>query len=111
MDENDLILDFGFLNDHASIRDSYPEVYPITFAADCDVFWEWRNLETAGLPQEIADLCGACHGWLWNYMDDTQARIRVSKLAGYADLHSNVDGIVEYATQSIISSVGSSALW
>jgi uncharacterized protein YwqG/predicted DNA-binding WGR domain protein len=95
--ENDLITDFSFLGEDNGIRDSYPEVYPIAFAVGQDVFWEWRHLETTGLAPDVAELCGACHGWLWSYMDETCTGKRGSKLGGYPDLHSNMDEIAKSA--------------
>ncbi len=101
-DESSLIADFSFIEYSYTIRESYPEVYPITFAASLDVFWEHRQGENMDISKELGELSQTFNEWLWDYLLETETRIRGTKLSGYVDLHSTTDEIAESANGRLL---------
>ncbi|WP_088893863.1 DUF1963 domain-containing protein [Leptolyngbya ohadii] len=79
---SDLITDFSFIERDETLREMYPEVYPITFSASRDLFWELRYGIDLGSPEEFAELCEEFNEWI---LDNIHERRR-SKLGGYGDL-------------------------
>jgi len=63
---NDLITDFSLLSEFAKWQEWYQEIYPLTFAAQQDVFRVDRRgyINRFGVPQELKSLCDEFHTWL-----------------------------------------------
>lgn len=100
--EADLITDFSFIGDRYTIRELYPEIYPITFTIKHDLFGESGQAEVEGLPEALESLYQAFGEWLWNYLLETETRIRGSKLGGYVDLHADTNEIAEAANGRLL---------
>ena len=97
-DKNDLVTDFGFLADTASDLEWYEQIYPLTFAAQQDVFWSTREQldEPLEIPDNLAHLGEEFDEWITDYELD-QVKQRANKLGGHVELHSEVGEVLEGA--------------
>lgn len=101
-DSDDLITDFSFIEGQGTIREIYPEVYPITFSVSRDLFWESRYGEDIDSPEELAALCDEFDDWIGDYDYEQGTGQRGSKLGGYVDFHSDTNEIAERANGRLL---------
>ncbi|MBE9052474.1 DUF1963 domain-containing protein [Nostocales cyanobacterium LEGE 11386] len=99
---SDLMTDFSFIERDRTIREIYPEVYPITFSASRDLFWESQYSEDLDSPEEFAELCEEFDKWICEYNDQHRTDKLGSKLGGYVDLHSDTNEIAERANGGLL---------
>ncbi|WP_204140945.1 DUF1963 domain-containing protein [Halomicronema sp. CCY15110] len=103
---SDLMTDFSFIESETTIREFYPEVYPIAFSPSRDLFWESRYGEEFSRPEELKQLCRTFDEWLWDYLHDSETRIRGNKLGGYVDLHADTDEIAASTNGRLLLELG-----
>jgi uncharacterized protein YwqG/predicted DNA-binding WGR domain protein len=83
----DLITDFGFIENRGTIREFHDDVYPLSFSASLDLFWEARyDYDTdIEIPEDLEELAEEFDEWLSEYDDEHDTRARGDKLGGYSD--------------------------
>lgn len=82
----DLITDFSFIENRGTIREFHDDVYPLSFSASLDLFWEARyDYDDIEIPEELAELAEEFDEWLSEYNDEHDTRERGDKLGGYSD--------------------------
>ncbi|HEY9658620.1 MAG TPA: DUF1963 domain-containing protein, partial [Allocoleopsis sp.] len=99
---SDLITDFSFIERDSTIRELYPEVYPIAFSVSRDLFWESQYGGDLDSPKEFAKLCEEFDNWIGEYNYEQGTNILGSKLGGYVDLHSDTDEIADSANGRLL---------
>jgi uncharacterized protein YwqG len=103
-DKNNLVTDFSFLANVALYGEWYQSVYPLTFSAQQDVFWEARRDtdNSLDIPEDLVELCSEFGDWNRGYESDNEVERRINKLGGYAELHSYVSETLENAKGGLL---------
>ncbi|MGG6297017.1 hypothetical protein ACQ4M4_21690 [Leptolyngbya sp. AN02str] len=94
--------DFSFIEQDSTIREFYPKVYPITFSASRDLFWESRYREDIDKPENLAELCEEFDEWICEYNYEQRTDELSSKLGGYVNWHSDTDEIADRANGRLL---------
>ncbi|WP_071516547.1 YwqG family protein [Geitlerinema sp. PCC 9228] len=94
-DREHLFQDFHFIENRATIREIYNEIYSLQFSGERDFF----SAAVAGnqnirVPERLIELYRDFEDWLFDYRGFP---IRGSKIAGFPDFHENIDSIIQQA--------------
>lgn len=92
-DRNELLQKFHFIENRATIREIYDEVYQLHFSVDRDFFpGIISHKSKKEIPKNLIELYRDFEDWLFDYRG---IQMRGSKMAGFPDFYGEIDTILE----------------